>query len=174
MVNYIRLAWKLTCMLRTYRTCNPMVGFLKYEFNNMLLDDVTFFRVTTRVTWTQLYISQYNIYIDNPLWLLCVIQTDTYLQLTFKMKNLKIITSNWPKCYRNYKMSKILMEHPNNDTCCTKNDTCIKIFMVLILKEKKGFCLKIVLKNMWQPGVMLRWNENPNISQVAVTFWRDS
>ena len=46
MVNYIRLA----CMLRTYRTYNPMVGFSKYEFNNKLLGDVTFFRVTKRVT----------------------------------------------------------------------------------------------------------------------------
>ena len=35
-------------MLRTYRTYNPMVG--KYEFNNMLLGDVTFSRVTSRVT----------------------------------------------------------------------------------------------------------------------------
>ena len=46
MVNYIRLA----CMLRTYKTYNPMIGFLKYEFNNKLLGDVTFFRVTLRVT----------------------------------------------------------------------------------------------------------------------------
>ena len=37
-------------MLRTYRACNPMVGFSKYELNNKLLGDVTFFRVTTRVT----------------------------------------------------------------------------------------------------------------------------
>ena len=46
MINYIQLA----CMLRKYKTCNPMVGFSKYEFNNKLLGDVTFFRVTTRVT----------------------------------------------------------------------------------------------------------------------------
>ena len=45
MVNYIQLAWKLACMLRTYRICNPIVGFSKYEFNNKLLSDVTFFRV---------------------------------------------------------------------------------------------------------------------------------
>ena len=31
---------------------NPTVGFSKYEFNNKLLVDITFFRVTTRVTWT--------------------------------------------------------------------------------------------------------------------------
>ena len=37
-------------MLRTYKTCNPMVGFSKYELNNKLLGDVTFFRVTTHVT----------------------------------------------------------------------------------------------------------------------------
>ena len=28
MVNYIQLA----CMLRTYRKCNPTIGFPKYEF----------------------------------------------------------------------------------------------------------------------------------------------
>ena len=45
MVNYIWLAWKLACMLRTHRICNPIVGFSKCEFNNKLLSDVTFFRV---------------------------------------------------------------------------------------------------------------------------------
>ena len=34
-----------------------MIEFSKYEFNNKLLGDVTFFRVTTCVTWTQPYIS---------------------------------------------------------------------------------------------------------------------
>ena len=53
MVNYIWLA----CMLRLYRTCNPTVGFSKYEFNNKLLGAVTFFRVTLGVTRTQPYIS---------------------------------------------------------------------------------------------------------------------
>ena len=61
-VNNIRLAWKLACMLSTYRTCNSMVGFLKYEFNNKLLSSiillkvtlsVTLLRVTPSVTWTQ-------------------------------------------------------------------------------------------------------------------------
>ena len=51
------MAWKLVCMLRTYRACNPMVGFSKYEFNNKLLGGVTFFRVTSGVTCTQPYIS---------------------------------------------------------------------------------------------------------------------
>ena len=27
MVNYIGLAWKLACMLGTYRKCDPTVGF---------------------------------------------------------------------------------------------------------------------------------------------------
>ena len=31
-----------------------MVGFLKYEFNNKLLDSVKLFRVTLGITWTQL------------------------------------------------------------------------------------------------------------------------
>ena len=46
MENYILLAWKLACMLRPYRTCNPTVRFSKYEFNNKLLDGVTFFKIT--------------------------------------------------------------------------------------------------------------------------------
>ena len=49
-VNYIRLARKLTCMLRANRKCDPTVGFSKYEFNNKLLVGVTFFRVTSSVT----------------------------------------------------------------------------------------------------------------------------
>ena len=53
MVNYIQLA----CILKTYRACNPTVGFSKYEFNNKLLGSVTFFRITLGVTWTQTYIS---------------------------------------------------------------------------------------------------------------------
>ena len=51
------MAWKLAYMLRTYRVCNSIVGFSKYEFNNKLLGGVTFFRVTLSVTQTQPYIS---------------------------------------------------------------------------------------------------------------------
>ena len=40
-------------MLRPYRTCNPIVGFSKYKFNNKLLVGLTFFRVTLGVTGTQ-------------------------------------------------------------------------------------------------------------------------
>ena len=57
MENNIWLIWKLACMLRTYRTCNPTVGFSKYEFNNKLLGGVTFFWVTSGVIWTQPYTS---------------------------------------------------------------------------------------------------------------------
>ena len=57
MVNYIRLAWKLLCMLRTYRKSNPMVGFLEYKFNNNLLGGLTIFLVMSSVTRTQPYIS---------------------------------------------------------------------------------------------------------------------
>ena len=32
------LAWKLACMLSTYRTCNSIVRFSKYDFYNKLLD----------------------------------------------------------------------------------------------------------------------------------------
>ena len=57
MVNYIRLAWKLACMLRSYRECNPTFGFSKYKFNNKLLGGVTFFVIMSGVTWTKTYIS---------------------------------------------------------------------------------------------------------------------
>lgn len=45
-------------MLRTYKICNPIKEFSKYEFNSMLLDGVnaTLLRVTLHVTWTQPYI----------------------------------------------------------------------------------------------------------------------
>ena len=57
MVNYIRLAGKLACMLRPYITCNLTVGFSKYEFTNKLLGGVTFFKVMSSVIRTQSYIS---------------------------------------------------------------------------------------------------------------------
>ena len=44
-------------MLRSCGTCNPTVGFSKYEFNNKLLGSVTFFRITSGLTRTQPYIS---------------------------------------------------------------------------------------------------------------------
>ena len=50
MVNNIQLARKLTSMLRTYRTYNPKVRFLKYKFNNKLSGGVTLLRVTLGVT----------------------------------------------------------------------------------------------------------------------------
>ena len=52
MVNYIQLAWKSTCMLKTYRTCNSTVEFSKYKFYNKLLGGVTLLRITPCVTWT--------------------------------------------------------------------------------------------------------------------------
>ena len=64
MVNYIRFAWKLACMLRPYRTYNPTVGFAKYEFNNKLLDDVTFFRVTSGISWIKPYIFKFDVNFD--------------------------------------------------------------------------------------------------------------
>ena len=41
MENYIQFTWKLACILRTYKTFNSTVGFLKYEFYNKLLGNVT-------------------------------------------------------------------------------------------------------------------------------------
>ena len=50
------MAWKLTYILRTYRTCNSIIGFSKYEINNKLLGGVILFRVkTSGVTRTQPY-----------------------------------------------------------------------------------------------------------------------
>ena len=48
MVNNIQLTWKLAKMLKTYKTCNSMVRFSKYEFYNKLLSGVTLLRL--RVT----------------------------------------------------------------------------------------------------------------------------
>ena len=47
----------MACILRIYRTCNPTVGFPKYEFNNKLIGGVKIFWVTSSVTLTQSYIS---------------------------------------------------------------------------------------------------------------------
>ena len=64
-------------MLRTYKTCNSMVGFSKYEFNktcnsmvgfskyefnNKLFSGVTLLRVIPGVTWTQPFIYIYIYY----------------------------------------------------------------------------------------------------------------
>ena len=54
-VNYNWLTWILIYILKTYKTCNPMVKFLKYEFYSKLLDGVTLdgvtlLRVTSGVT----------------------------------------------------------------------------------------------------------------------------
>ena len=37
-------------MLKTCRTCNPTVKFLKYKYNNKLLAGVTLLRVTPDLT----------------------------------------------------------------------------------------------------------------------------
>ena len=63
MVNNTWLIWKMACMLKTYRTCNSTVRFSKDYFNNKLLDGVTLLKVTSGVTWTQLYI-----YIKSPMY----------------------------------------------------------------------------------------------------------
>ena len=74
MVNYIWLAWKLACKLRT------TVGFSKYEFYNKLLGGVILFRVTLGSTWTQSYIYIYiYIYIMIYLYWLLIF----YIELTY-------------------------------------------------------------------------------------------
>ena len=59
MINNNWLAWILVCISRTYRTCNPTVKILKYEFNNKLLNGITLLRITPSVTWIQPYIYIY-------------------------------------------------------------------------------------------------------------------
>ena len=49
MVNNIQLAW----ILRTYRTCNSMVGFSNYDFYYKLLVGVILLKVISGETWTQ-------------------------------------------------------------------------------------------------------------------------
>ena len=46
----------LACMLKTHKTCNLMVRFLKCEFNNKLLDGVTLFKIT-RFNFKECYIT---------------------------------------------------------------------------------------------------------------------
>ena len=55
MVNNIQLIWKLICMFRRYKTCNPTMKFSKYKFINKLLGGVTLLRVTLGLTWIQPY-----------------------------------------------------------------------------------------------------------------------
>ena len=50
MVNYISSSWKLACILKTYRICNSINRFSKYEFNNKLLSSVILLKVTPGVT----------------------------------------------------------------------------------------------------------------------------
>ena len=51
MVNNIQLTWKLTWLLRTYRTYNSTVRFLNFKFYNKLLNDVILLRVTLDVIY---------------------------------------------------------------------------------------------------------------------------
>ena len=53
-VNNIWWAWKLKCMLRTYRIRNSTVRFPKYEFNNKLLGGITLLRVILGVSVLEL------------------------------------------------------------------------------------------------------------------------
>ena len=84
MVIYTRLAWKLACLLRTDRTCNPTIVFSKYEFNNKLLDGVIFFSVTSGVTWTCIFL--------NSMWILINLPLDYIIFIYFScLHNFKVI-----------------------------------------------------------------------------------
>ena len=60
MVNNIQLTW----ILKTYRTCNSMVRFSKYEYYNKLLGSVTLFRVTLDVIYIYDKTHNVNMYAD--------------------------------------------------------------------------------------------------------------
>ena len=84
MVIYTQLAWKLACLLRTDRTCNPTIVFSKYEFNNKLLDGVIFFSVTSGVTWTRIFL--------NSMWILINLSLDYIIFIYFScLHNFKVI-----------------------------------------------------------------------------------
>ena len=55
MVNAIQITWKLAWILRSYWTCNSMVGFSKYEFYNKLLGGVILLKVTPCVTSQEIH-----------------------------------------------------------------------------------------------------------------------
>ena len=63
MVNNIQLTWKFASLLRTYKTCNLTFIFLKYEFYNKLLGNVTLFEPNP----IYIYWSEYLFYIGNQL-----------------------------------------------------------------------------------------------------------
>ena len=58
----VQLTWKFACMLRIYRTYNPILRFSKYKLNNKLLSDVTLLRVNyiTQYIGTQLSFEEEN------------------------------------------------------------------------------------------------------------------
>ena len=60
MVNNIQLTW----ILKTYRTCNSMGVFSKYEYYNKLLGSVTLFRVTLDVIYIYDKTHNVNMYAD--------------------------------------------------------------------------------------------------------------
>ena len=60
MVNNIQLTW----ILKTYRTCNSMGVFSKYEFYNKLLGGVILFRVTPDVIYIYDKTHNVNMYAD--------------------------------------------------------------------------------------------------------------
>ena len=60
-------------------------GFSKYEFNNKLLVDIAFFRVTSSVTWG-------NVIFLNAMWILINLPLDYIIFIYFSsIKNLKVL-----------------------------------------------------------------------------------
>ena len=68
MINYIRFAWKLACILRIYRTYNSTVGFSKYKFYNKLLNGVTLLRVIPDITLSKGGFLRIRIQLKNIEW----------------------------------------------------------------------------------------------------------
>ena len=55
-INNIQFTWMIW-ILRTYRTCNSIVWYSKYEFYNWLLSGVMLLKITSGITWIQLSLS---------------------------------------------------------------------------------------------------------------------
>ena len=85
MLNYTRFAWILAHILRTCRKWNLMVGLSKYEFNNKLLGDVSFFRITSGVL-------EPNPIFLNSMWIFKNLPLDYIIFIYFScLENFKVI-----------------------------------------------------------------------------------
>ena len=62
MVNNIQLTWKLVWMLKTYRTYNSTVRFLKYDLYNKLLSGVILHMLKSSLKKKKIIKTKFTIY----------------------------------------------------------------------------------------------------------------